>query len=298
MLPAPHALFVAVLSIAQLGPAEAEISSRLQIRTERVEPSAVEQGLALRVGEAWQRWSIEVVDGNDPRQVQVQLRDDAGHIHTRGLSLEGETIEERSRGLASSLALLVEQLEASAAEAPVPAASPEPASPITGFVGLGPRVAVNPGAPADVDAGLSMAGGAWLLRDHLVPVAELAWAHSGTPELKVDALRLGAGALGGAAALDGRLWGGGGAVMRAQWAQARAASNATGWWASPAVVGALQYRGRILVVGLWIGADLLLPPLRARGDSHVLRWSAVRPMATLHIGLRLPPGPRAAREPK
>jgi hypothetical protein len=57
-------------------------------------------------------------------------------------------------------------------------------------------------------------------------------------------------------------------------------------------MGAIQYRGRILVVGAWIGADLLVPPLRARGDSHVLRWSMVRPMATLHIGLRLPPRPR------
>ena len=150
-------------------------------------------------------------------------------------------------------------------------------------------MALNPGSPVDVDAGVSLAGGAWLAREHLVPVGELAWARSRAGDLTVDALRMGAGLLGGAAGKHGRAWAGGGALLRAQWAEARASASASGWWASPAVMGAIQYRGRILVVGAWLGADVLLPPLRARGDVQGLRWAMIRPMATLHVGLRLPP---------
>jgi hypothetical protein len=267
----------------------APLDPALRIHTGAVDPPAVQQGLQLRVGEGWRRWAIEVDDGAGPGQVDVRLRDRAGHIHTRSLTLEGETVDERSRALASSLALLVEQLAEGSDDRP-PEPEPRPRSkPAFGFVGVGPRVALNPGAPVDVDVGASLAGGAWLARDHVLPVGELAWARSTAGELTVDALRMGAGMLGGAATARGRLWGGGGAVVRAQWAQARASATAAGWWASPAVIGALYYRGRILVVGAWLGADLVLPPLRARGDTHMLRWSAIRPMATLHVGLRLPP---------
>lgn len=271
-------------------------TAALVIHTARVDPHAVRQGLELRVGAGWQRWSIEVDDGHEPAQVDVLLRDAAGRVHTRSLTLEGETVDERSRALASSLALLVEQLAAGSEPdaAAVPPREPPPAprtsSPRpSGFVAIGPRGALDARSPVDADVGASLVGGAWLVRDHVVPLGELAWARGRAGELVVDALRLGAGVLGGAGAARGRLWGGGGAIVRAQWARAHASATATGWWASPAVVGALQYRGRILVVGGFVGADLLLPPLQARGDAHTLRWSMVRPMATLHLGLRLPP---------
>lgn len=311
MVPPPIALLAAALLISAASPVEgdgpqptvagsARVDPRLRIHTESVEPYAVQQGLELRVGEGWRRWSIDVADGSVPGQVQVQLRDEAGHVHTRALTLEGETLDERSRALASSLALLVEQIEDRTAEPTGPESRPEPAgsepepprSQTSGFIGMGPRAALNPGRPVHWDAGASLAGGAWLAGDHVQPVAELAWARSTASELQVNALRLGAGVLGGAAGARGRLWSGGGALIRAQWAQARASGTAAGWWASPAVVGAIQYRAEILVVGLWLGADLSFPPLRARGDSHVLRWSMLRPMATLHMGIRLPPRPR------
>lgn len=281
---------------ADASAATGEGTPALVIHTARVDPHAVQQGLELRVGAGWRRWSIEVDDGSEPAQVDVLLRDAAGRVHTRSLTLEGETIDERSRALASSLALLVEQLaagsepDAAAALPSEPIPAPRTSSPRrSGFIGIGPRGALNARGPIDADVGASLVGGAWLVRDHMVPLGELAWARGRAGELVVHALRLGAGLLGGAAAAGGRLWGGGGALVRAQWARAHASATATGWWASPAVVGALQYRGRILVVSGFVGADLLLPPLRARGDAHALRWSAVRPMATLHVGLRLPP---------
>lgn len=268
----------------------------LRIHSARVDPHAVQQGLQLRVGEGWRQWTIEVDDGTAPGQVDVRLRDPTGRIHARSLALAGDTLDERSRALASSLALLVEQLETSdgSVTEPTPVPRPEP-SPTAAFLGVGPRLALNPGAPVDLDAGMSLLGGAWLVRDHVVPVGELSWARSTAGELVVDAVRLGAGVLGGASGERGRLWGGGGVLMRAQWAHARASATASGFWASPAVVGAIQYRGRILVVGGMLGADLLLPPLRARGDAHVVRWSLLRPMLALHVGLRLPPRRRAPR---
>lgn len=272
-------------------PEPAAIDPALRIRTPRVEPSAVQQGLALRVGEGWQRWTIEVDDGAAAGQVDVRLRDRAGRVHARSLTLEGETVDERSRALASSLALLVEQLDETDGMADPPRADPPPprAEPVAGFLAVGPRAALNPGAPLHVDAGASLVGGTWVARDHVLPVGELAWTRSSAGALTVDAIRVGAGALGGAAGARGRLWGGAGALLRAQWARAHDSSTATGWWASPAVVGAIQYRGRFLVLGAWLGADLLLPPLRARGEAHVVRWSIVRPMASLQVGLRLPP---------
>lgn len=311
-MPPPHLLLAAGLL---LGPAvedqalghtpDASVETseaRLQVHTGRVDPDAVRQGLELRVGDQWQRWTIEVEDGPLPDQLEVRLRDDAGHVHTRGLTLPGSTVAERSRELAASLALVLEQLE-HRQESPNPLpVQPEPAPPeppvIHGHLGIGPRVALNVDRTPAPDGGLSLVGGAWLLHDHLQPVAELSWGRSAAGELRVDALRLGGGLLAGGASARGRVWGGGGVLMRAQWAQATAAGTARGWWASPAAVGALQYRGRVIVVGAWLGADFLLPPLRARGDAHTVRWSMVRPMVALYLALRLPPGRPAALPPR
>jgi hypothetical protein len=296
-MPAPSLLLLAA-ALAGAAPGSARGSAMLapasahpglRIDSARVDPQAVQRGLELRVGEGWQRWTIEVDDGTQPGQVDVRLRDRAGQIHARTLALEGDTTDERSRALASSLALLVEQLEAGESGTAEPSPAPRPErSPISGFLGVGPRLALGLRAPVDMDGGVSLLGGTWLVRAHVVPVGELAWARSTAGELVVDALRMGAGVLGGAAADDDRLWGGGGVLVRALWATARASGTDTGWWASPAVVGALQYRGRILVVGGLLGADLLLPPLRARGDAHRVAWSMVRPMLALHVGLRVP----------
>ena len=303
-MPTPPLLLAAGLLLTPVGeapgvapaPTAESGDPRLRVHTERVEPQAVQQALELRVGEDWQRWTVDVDDGTRPEELLVKLRDDTGRIHTRALTLEGSTVDERSRELAASLALLVEQLAHAPAPAEPPAPPPpvEPRARVSGFVAVGPRGALNLSRQAAIDGGVSLVGGAWLGRDHVQPLVELAWAHSRRGELRVDALRLGAGLLGGGAAGPrGRLWGGAGALVRAQWAQATAAATVDGWWASPALVGAIQYRGRMLVLGAWLGTDLVLPPLRARGDSHTLRWAMVRPMATLHVGLRLPRRSRA-----
>ncbi|MCA9652334.1 MAG: hypothetical protein KC501_20640 [Myxococcales bacterium] len=275
-------------------PLASQGSARLRVHGDRVDRDAVLRGLELRVGSRWERWTIDVEEISET-EVSLRLRDDAGRVHTRELTLAAETTEGRSRELASALALLVDQLEATEASAPEPIPEPAPEPPAaprpSGWVGLGPRVALDPRAPVDVDAGASLAGGTWLVGEHLQPLAELAWARSTAGTLTVDALRMGGGLLGGMAAPAGRLWWGGGALVRAQWARARASGSAEGWWTSPAVVASLQLRLGPMVLGAMVGVDLLVRPLRARGDGDELRWGAVRPMAALHLGLRLPPRP-------
>ncbi|MCX4245124.1 hypothetical protein [Paraliomyxa miuraensis] len=265
-------------------------ASQLQVHTDRVGAAAVQQGLELRVGDDWRRWKIEIRDGSTPEHVNVTLRDRAGHLHTRRLVLDGASTDERSRELAAALALLVEQLEQGTPEPEPLPRPPEPApSPSSGFIGLGPRLAVGLRRSPAIDGGISVAGGAWLAKEHVQPIAELAWARSTRGALRLDGLRMGAGVLGGASGLGGRVWGGAGALMRVQHAKATAEGSARGWGTNPAIVGGLQYRGPLLVVGAWLGADLMLPPLLARGDGQALRWGIVRPMVTAHVGLRLPP---------
>ncbi len=276
--------------------AEPAISS-LRLETERVEPHAVERGLDLRIGPRWRRFTIEVVDGEMPHQVDVHLEDEHGRTHERTLGLMSQTIDDRSRELASALALIIDQLPRERPEwTPTPEALPPsetpsaPASPVpSGWVGVGPRVAFNPRGSADPDVGVSLSGGAWLVREYLQPMAELGWTGGSRGSLRLDAVRFGGGAAVGAPWAGGTMWSGAGALMRAQWSRATAAGVATGWWASPAVMATVQYRGRILVAGAWLGVDLSLPPLRAYDENDVMRWSLVRPMATVQIGLRLPP---------
>lgn len=271
---------------------------RLRVHTDRVEAEAIVRSLELRVGPRWRRWSIDV-DEAAGDSVGVRLRDDAGTTHTRELLLTAATPEGRSRELASALALLVDQLEATSPDAPAPDDTPPPPPPLpkgpSGWIGVGPRVALGLRAPVHLDAGVSIAGGTWLLREHLQPVVEVAWARTRADDLVVDAVRAGGGVLGGAAALDGRLWWGGGAMLRAQWAQARSGGRARGWWLAPAVVGAIQGRVGPLTLGLWVGVDLLVPPLVAEGDTASIRWDGVRPLVGLHLGPRLPPPERRHR---
>jgi len=295
MSPALAALVVALVVQA------ADESAPLQIHVDRVNHDAVVHSLELRVGERWRQWTIEIEEGTTPETVVVRLRDSADRIHTRELTLTSETNETRSRELASQLALLVDQLDAAEVPPADPASTPPPPPQSEtshgGWLGVGPRAALNPGSPIDPELGVSLAGGAWLVRDHLQPVAEILWSRSTQDGLRLDALRFGTGVLGGGTGPGGRIWGGAGALLRAQWARATSTITSSGWWASPAVVAALAYRGRIVVAGAWLGVDLSFPPLYAHDRTTAIRWSLVRPMAAVHVGIRLPPRPRAKKAP-
>lgn len=260
----------------------------LGVTSPTVDEAALVRSLDARMGSRWRAWSIAVEAGTEPGAVQVTLEDPEGNERSRSLSLAATTPEERSRELASALALLMDEPPPPPRDEP-----PPPTAEVTrpsGWLGVGPRLGLNASSSPDIDVGASLAGGAWLVKEHLQPWVMLDWSRSGADSLVVDAIRMGGGVLGGAALTkEQRLWLGAGLLVRAQWAQAREAQRVSGWWASGAAVMSLQVRGRVVVAGLSAGADLLLPPLRARGGPHTVRWAAIRPMVSIHVGFRLPP---------
>ncbi len=279
---------------------EATPRGALDVRTPLVQAEAVARGLDVRVGERWHWWSIVIVEGPGDGAVEVTLRDADGRIHARTLTLAGDTTQQRSRELSSALALVVEQAPAGVeGSTPTPEHEPkQPPSPVTGWVGVGPRVGFNAVQRPFADVGLSMAGGVSLSSGHLQPIASVEWSRTTTDPVVVDAVRVGAGLLGGAYLAEGRWWVGGGGMVRAQWAQARAQERAAGWWPSPSAIMAVRYTAPMISVGLWLGADLVLPAMIARGDAGIVRWAAVRPAATLHLALPIPWGPTRPRQPK
>lgn len=272
-------------------------SPALRVATPDVDADAVSRGLTMRVGPSWREYRISVESGSGPRVLVVVTRPD-GSIDTRGLELSSPTVEGRSRELAAAIALLVQEEEPAEPDPPEPMppdtaasddAPPSSGPRVSGWVGLGPRVAINPSSAVAPELGLVLAGGAWALRDHLQPVAELGWSRGLSAAPTLDAARLGAGVLGGGAVAAGRLWLGAGPLVRAQLAVARGAQTARGFWAHGSLVAVAQYRGLRLLLGAWLGTDVLLPPLVARDDRGRTRWNSIRPAAGLTIGLRLPP---------
>src|SRR5690606_27677962 len=91
-------------------------------------------------------------------------------------------------------------------DAPPPPPPPEKPA-IRGWLGLGPRVELGPGVL--VEAGADLIGGAWLLRDHLQPLASLGFTGAGQSGVTLMHARLGAGLAVGAALPDPRIWLGG-----------------------------------------------------------------------------------------
>jgi hypothetical protein len=268
-----------------------------------IDAGAVATGVDARLGAAAEGWVVEVQPGATDTDVHLQMRTPDGRPLERDVELEGTDRDSRSRELASMLALLVEEASAAAPspqepppeepppqEAPAPPATVPPAESlprVTGWLALVGRVALNPGRPIAPDPGVGLAGGVWLDRLHLQPVAQVAWGR--TPgSVVLDGVRMGAGLLAGSQFGAGRWWAGGGVIAHAMWAQARAEERAHGWGSSTELLGVVQVRGRWWMVGARLGVDVVLPPLRAFGDDANTRWSAVRPSAGVLLGLRIP----------
>jgi hypothetical protein len=256
-----------------------------------VDPVATTDGLRLRLGDALDGWTIRV-RGTDVRaEVEVHLRAPDGTEQTRSVVLGATTSRERSRELAATVALIIEQHE------PVARASTERkdtgeketrARRVSGWLGVGPRVGLGPPSALDPDVGVTLDGGLWLVRDHLQPVLQAGWSRSMAGDLHVDGVRIGAGVLFGGSLLDRRLWLGAGAIGRALWARAEDRSTDERWVSSTELVGAVQLRIRPgFLLGFRTGADLTLPPLSIAGQRDALRYGPVRWIAGLSLGFWL-----------
>ena len=152
---------------------------------------------------------------------------------------------------------------------PAPTTTPPP---IRGWLGLGPRLELGRSL---VEAGLDVQGGAWLLREHLQPLASLGWSVAARDGLSLNTVRLGLGLAAGAPLRGGRLWLGGHALAHGSWTLAHDARNASSWASSSELGALLQLRWPRWLLGLRSGVDLALPVLRARGtDTRLQRGPA------------------------
>lgn len=256
----------------------------LDLRAGAIDPAATEAGLRSRVARL-DDWQVQVRDSTTPGEVDVVLRSRDGRSQRRRIALDGTTPEDRSRELAASLALLIEQWDdppaappkdppANGASHPSPTtpASPPPDKPAQpppvptkprGWLGVGPRLELGRSL---VEGGLDVQGGAWLLREHLQPLASLGWSVAARDGLSLNSFRLGLGLAAGAPLRDGRLWLGAHALAHGSVTLAHDARSATTGASSTELGGLLQLRWPRWMIGLRSGVDLVLPPLRARGD--------------------------------
>jgi hypothetical protein len=225
----------------------------------------------------------------------------------RSIVLTGSTVEDRSRELAAALAFIVEQhpkpsVAPRPEPSPVPSTPPAPAGRVEprprtrGWLALGARVGLGAPSDPDLDGGLALRGGLWLVRHDIVqPIVEVDWSRSATDVLALDGIRFGGGLAIGRT-MGGALWLGIGAIQRALWAQATERRRSTRWLSSTELTGLLQVRlGPWLLLGLRTGAELTFPPIQATGQGpDSLRWGRARWLAGAELGFVIPPGARLA----
>lgn len=265
---------------------------RLDISATHIDPKATAHGLHARVG-GLAGWSIDVRDAGVADRLEVALRSPDGRTQTRWLTLVNTTAEDRSRELAASLAILIEQWDDPPEPEPEPVAPqqpraqptprprPAPEPPVRGWLGVGPRAELGRSPFGGVD----LLGGVWLVREHLQPLVSVGWAATAQEGVSLHTIRFGAGLAAGAPLARGRLWLGAHALVHGLWARAHDARTQTLWTGSGEAGGTLQVRGRRWLVGVRTGVDVHLPPLRVRGDLARLRQGPVHWVVGLSFGV-------------
>ncbi len=285
----PPLLLLAVLAAPpQTAAATApQTAQQLDLAAAAIDPAATAAGLRARAGPRLDGWTITVRDTATVNEVEAVLNSPAGEQRRRRLTLTGTTTTDRSRELAASLALLVEEDDPE----PDPTPKPEPKPPIKprGWLGLGPRLEV--GSPPA--GGLDLTGGAWLVRDHVQPLANLAWSSTASEGLRLHSLRIGAGVAAGAPLKASRIgphgpsaliWLGGHVLVHTQWVQARDALVASAWTAATEVGGLLQVRWSRVVLAARTGVDLNFPPLTLRGAAAQLSRGPAAWLLAINFG--------------
>lgn len=266
-------LIAAWLAIAPLG------ETGLDLDAEGLDADAVEAGLRARVGDELELWSI-TVERETPTRYRVELRRGDARPDRRVVTLAGPTDEDRSRELAATLALILDEADPVGAPDPVQV-EPELDLPI-GFVALEGQINLGPPRDLDPSFGLGLGGGLWLLGDHLQPRARVGWSHSWVGSLDVHQVFAGLGLAGGAPV--GRFWFGALALPAVKWTYARQISSSSAWFGGGEVSVLAQYRRRHFVVGLRTGIETTFPAPRVPGTREVIRWGHVRWLAVLELG--------------
>jgi hypothetical protein len=259
-----------------------------------IDGEAVDAGLRARVGAVVDGWTItvEAVGGQTYR---VELLGPDGATQTREVTLDGQTDEDRSRELASTIALIIESAPTAEEPDPEPELQPQPQPPapepleparVTGLLLLEGHVGLGPPRDLDEDFGLGLAGGAWVLREHLQPRVAVRWSHSWAGDLRMHQFSARAGLAAGAPL--GRFWLGVLATPSIEWTHAQQMIRTGSVWAVGGEASLLgQYRHGRWVVGLRTGIETTFPAPRASGSNDVIRWGHLRALLVIELGLRL-----------
>jgi hypothetical protein len=272
------------------------VEPQLDLNATIIDPIATAAGLRARVGPL-EDWSITVRDSIVFGEVEVSLRSPDGRTLQRQIALTGASHEDRSRELAASLALVIEQWDDPPEVEPEP--EPEPTPPVVpptpppvkpppqkpsvrGWLGVGPRLELFGSRP---EAGADLQGGAWLLGEHLQPLLSVGWSYMGKDHLSLQTIRFGAGMAAGAPLARGRLWLGAHGIAHAAWTRVHDQRTEIVWGTSSELGGLLQVRGRRWLLGLRTGVDLAFPRLHARGRRDELTRVPGRWMLALTIGV-------------
>jgi hypothetical protein len=268
--------------------------------SEGIDGEAIDVGLRARVGAVVDEWAI-TVEAVDEQNYRVELLGPDGVMQTHEVTLDGQTDEDRSRELASTIALLIGSRpreepgagEPSSSEDPHGSSTPPttdepdplPVKDVTGLLLLEGHLGLGPPRHLDTDLGLGLAGGAWIVREHLQPRVAVRWSHSWAGDVRMHQL---SGRLGLAAGAPlGRFWLGVLAMPAVEWTHAQQIRTASAWSAGGEASLLGQVRHGPMIVGLRAGIETSFSALRAIGTNDVIRWGHVRALLVLEIGLRL-----------
>ncbi|PCC75364.1 hypothetical protein SAMN02745121_03910 [Nannocystis exedens] len=294
-------LALAILAVLAAAP--------IEVGTDLVDAGRLEAGLRARIGPTLDDWKITVTPTGQAGQVHVSIALRDGQRFGQAVQFAGKTVEDRTRELAASVALLIEvypQHQASPLDGSTsPPASgssagqeqpprqpgpgePAPAKPLRpalrGWLGLGPRIELGSGLR--FEAGVDLMGGLWLARDHVQPILSLNFSGGARHGISVLHGRFGAGAAFGAPLGPGdRLWLGAHLLAHALYIHAAEKATDATWLSSTEIGGLLQYRGRRLFLGLRTGIDLTLPAVSIRGTRGVVRREIPRWCFGLMVGV-------------
>jgi hypothetical protein len=254
-----------------------------------IDGDAVATALAVRLGDAAQRWTIEIRPGARASDVVARLRRDDGRELRRTVTLAGQTDDARARELAAALSLAIEQDEEGSAatlkrstRAATSGASTD--APRTGWIAAGAHVGA--GRPFDATGGVSLRGGVWWGRRLLQPLVAVASEHARPGAVRLDGVRVGAGLAIGAPI--GAWWLGGSALPSYAWTRAvrRRDDRASSFVTELAALAQLRHRN--LLLGLRAGLDVRAPSLRLVGGDDEHRLGNLRFVTGFELGLTLP----------
>lgn len=287
VLPAPLLATTVVAAVLVIGPAS---DPAHDFDAPGLDPEAVEVGLRARVGDELAAWEIEVRETRKAGSYLIVVREVGERRRSkRRVELAGETDEDRSRELASMLALMLDELgreaDPGANAGSAPGGDPPASGPLTGFVLFEGSAALGPPRDLDPEIGVGLGGGLRLLGDHLQPRARFRWAHSWAGDLRVDGISGGLGLAAGAPV--GPVWLGGLVMPAFKWTRGADIKSGVVWSGGGELSVVAEYRYDRLIVGLRTGVETLFPPVKVSGPDGIIRWRSWRWLLVLEIGFSI-----------